>query len=208
MFDIKVGFLSLNGKMLVKNNFKVGDLMILYIVEDTLHCVYKGNLISAKFSSLEKGYIIDKDLFILEFNKLLKNKKVKTKIFGEDITFVNNGYFTIGELFFIENIFNELGFIKVEFLDIRELLPVMDVIFVEVNNNYMILYLKDILYVNLNYFKDIPMILNVLKSYFSKDIAFLGLNKCIPKMYIKNVNYYYIENYSTYITQSLLKVKK
>ena len=108
----------------------------------------------------------------------------------------------------MENIFNDLGFIKVDFLDIRDLFPDMNVIFVEVNESYLIIYLNDILYLDLTYFKDIPAILNSLKSFFDKDIAFFGLNKSIPNIHTKDVYSYYIENYKNYITQSLLKVKK
>lgn len=187
----------------------MGDLMIVYIVENSFHCVYKNRIISVDLKNcIQKGYIVNKEVFMQEFNKILKKEKIKTKLFGDNITFVNNGYFSIGDLFFLESIFNDLGFIKVDFLDIRELFPDMNVIFVEVNESYIIIYLKDILYLDLTYFKDIPAILNSLKSFFDKDIAFFGLNKSIPNIHIKNVYSYYVENYKNYITQSLLKVKK
>lgn len=187
----------------------MGDLMIVYIVENSFHCVYKNRIISVDLKNcIQKGYIVNKEVFMQEFNKILKKEKIKTKLFGDNITFVNNGYFSIGDLFFLESIFNDLGFIKVDFLDIRELFPDMNVIFVEVNESYIIIYLKDILYLDLTYFKDIPAILNSLKSFFDKDIAFFGLNKSILNIHIKNVYSYYIENYKNYITQSLLKVKK
>lgn len=183
--------------------------MIIYIVEDILFCVYKDRLIKVVLKNcIQKGYIINKEIFVDEFNKMVKKEKIKNKLFGDNITFVNNGYFSMGDLFFIENIFYELGFIKVSFLDIRELLPMMDVTFVEINNTYLVVYLEDILYFDLKYFKDIPKVLEVLKPFFKGSIAFLGLNKCIPKVCINNVSGYYIENYDSYVTQNLLKVKK
>lgn len=182
--------------------------MIIYIVEDILHCVYKGRLISITLKNcIQKGYVMNKDNFIQEFNKMIKKEKIKTKLFGDNITFVNNGYFSKGDLFFIHNIFSELGFVKIDFLNIKEILPLMDVIYVEVNNTYMVIYLDKILYLDLSYFKDIPSIIYILKPFLNKDIAFLGLNKCIPNIHIKNICSYYIENYNIYITQSLLKVK-
>ena len=187
----------------------MGDLMIVYIVENSFHCVYKNRIISVDLKNcIQKGYIVNKEVFMQEFNKMLKKEKIKTKLFGDNITFVNNCYFSTGDLFFLENIFNDLGFIKVDFLDIRDLFPDMNVIFVEVNESYLIIYLNDILYLDLTYFKDIPAILNSLKSFFDKDIAFFGLNKSIPNIHTKDVYSYYIENYKNYITQSLLKVKK
>ena len=196
------------GEKLQKRNL-MGDLMIVYIVESSFHCVYKNRIISVDLKNcIQKGYIVNKEVFMQEFNKMLKKEKIKTKLFGDNITFVNNGYFSIGDLFFLESIFNDLGFIKVDFLDIRDLFPDMNVIFVEVNESYIIIYLKDILYLDLTYFKDIPAILNSLKSFFDKDIAFFFLYKSIPNIHIKSVYSYYIENYKNYITQSLLKVKK
>lgn len=187
----------------------MGDLMIVYIVENSFHCVYKNRIISVDLKNcIQKGYIVNKEVFMQEFNKMLKKEKIKTKLFGDNVTFVNAGYFSIGDLFFLESIFNDLGFIKVDFLDIRDLFPDMNVIFVEVNESYIIIYLNDILYLDLTYFKDIPAILKSLKSFFDKDIAFFGLNKSIPNIHIKDVCSYYIENYKDYITQSLLKVKK
>jgi len=183
--------------------------MIIYIVEDALYCVNNGRLITVVLKNcIQKGFIINKDTFMQEFSKMIKKEKIKSKLFGDNITIVNNGYFSSGDLFFIESIFYDLGFIKVDFLDIKELLPSMDVIYIEVNNTYLVLYLNSILYLDMNYFNDIPKILNLFKSYLDKDIAFFGQNKCIPKIYINDVNTYYIENYKDYITQSLLKVKK
>lgn len=183
--------------------------MIIYIVEDTLHIVYKEKLITTVLKNcIQKGYIFDKEIFIQEFNKIIKKEKIKSKLFGDNITIVNNGYFKVSDLFFLESIFNDLGFIKIEFLNITELLPVMDAIFVEVNNNYLVIYLSDVLYLDMKYFKDIPKIINILSSFFNKNIAFFGLNKCVPSIKVNGVNTYYLENYDKYITQSLLKVKK
>lgn len=184
-------------------------LLIIYIVEDTLYCAYRGKLISAFLKScIQKGFIINKDVFMHEFSAMLKKEKIRNKLFGDNITFVDNGYFSVGDLFFIENIFLDMGFIKVDFLNIRELLPEAKATFVEINNSYLVLYLDKTLYLDLSYFNDIPKVLGLFISYFDNDIALFGVNKCIPKVYINNVNIYYIENYKDYITQSLLKVKK
>lgn len=184
-------------------------ILIIYIVEDTLCCVNNGKLITVILKNcIQKGFIINSEIFILEFNKMMKKEKIKSKLFGDNISFVNNGYFSIGDIYFIESIFKELGFLKVEFLNIRDLLPTMKAIYVEVNNSYMVLYLDDILYFDMAYFNDIPKTLSLFKAYLDKDVAFFGQNKCIPKVSISNVNCYYIENYVNYITQSLLKVKK
>ncbi len=183
--------------------------MIIYIVEDTLYCAYRGKLISVVLKScILKGFIINKEVFMHEFSVMLKKEKIRNKLFGDNITFVDNGYFSVGDLFFIENIFLDMGFIKVDFLNIRELLPEAKATYIEINNSYLVLYLDKTLYLDLSYFNDIPKVLSLFKSYFDKDIALFGVNKCIPKVYINDVDIYYIENYKDYIAQSLLKVKK
>lgn len=184
-------------------------LLIIYIVEDTLYCAYRGKLISVVLKScILKGFIINKEVFMHEFSVMLKKEKIKNKLFGDNITFVDNGYFSVGDLFFIENIFLDMGFIKVDFLNIRELLPEAKATYIEINNSYLVLYLDKTLYLDLSYFNDIPKVLGLFISYFDNDIALFGVNKCIPKVYINDVNIYYIENYKDYITRSLLKVKK
>lgn len=182
--------------------------MIVYIQEDTLHFIYKCKLVSVKCSNcLQEGYIVNKEIFMQEFSKVIKRIKIKNKLFGDNITVINNGYFTVGDLFFIENIFSELGFIKIYFKSIRDLLDRDNVTYVEINNNYIVLYLDKVIYLSIKYFKDIPKILNFLKEFLNKNIVLFGLNKCIPEMSNKNVYIYYMENFKDYITQSLLKVE-
>jgi len=182
--------------------------MIIYIVEDTIHLIYKKKLITAKFKNcIQKGYIVDREIFMQEFMKLVKKEKIKNKLFGDSITVVNNGYFTKGDLFFLESVFSELGYIKVIFMDIRELLPMDDAIYIEINNSYLVFYLDDVIYLDLNYFKDIPKIIEYFKGFLNKNIVLFGINKCITKVHLNNMQIYYVENYEYYITQSLLKVK-
>ena len=69
---------------------------------------------------------------------MLKKEKIRNKLFGDNITFVDSGYFSVGDLFFIENIFLDMGFIKVDFLNIRELLPEAKATYIEINNSYLV----------------------------------------------------------------------
>ena len=57
----------------------MGDLMIVYIVENSFHCVYKNRIISVDLKNcIQKGYIVNKEVFMQEFNKMLKKEKIKT----------------------------------------------------------------------------------------------------------------------------------
>ncbi|MDE5539476.1 MAG: hypothetical protein K2J20_03210, partial [Bacilli bacterium] len=61
---------------------------------------------------------------------------------------------------------------------------------------------------DLDYFKDIPYVLNYFQSYYKEDIILFGKNKNIPNIKVKDKNVYYFENYQDCITDSLLKVNK
>ena len=52
------------GEKLQKRNL-MGDLMIVYIVESSFHCVYKNRIISVDLKNcIQKGYIVNKEVFI------------------------------------------------------------------------------------------------------------------------------------------------
>ena len=66
-------------------------ILIIYIVEDTLCCVNNGRLITVILKNcIQKGFIINSEIFILEFNKMMKKEKIKSKLFGDNISFVKD----------------------------------------------------------------------------------------------------------------------
>lgn len=181
--------------------------MIIYIVDNILNIIYKGKVISKTFKdSVSKGYVINRELFIRDFSLILKKEKIKSKLLSDKIIIVNNAFYRNSDLFMLEHIFNELGYVKIQFWDIRELLK-KDYNYIEINNTYMVLYLEKAIYLDLDYFKDIPKIIDYFKDYLSKDIIVFGGYKYLLDL-VKNRNFYYFENYKSYITDSLLKVNK
>ncbi len=183
--------------------------MVLFLVDEVLNIIYKGKAFSLKLKDIIlEGNIIDRVKFMEEFAKFLKREKVKGKLFGDNITVVKNASYNNRDLYFIESIFLELGFNKVEFMDILSLLPEREGTFIEINNGYMVLYLNSPLLVDLKYIKDIPRVLNYFKEYFKGDVILFGTNQNIPSVMQPNINLYYLENFNSYITDSLLKVKK
>ena len=179
--------------------------IIIYIRDNELIIIYKKKTIIKDFKSIKKGYIIDKDLFINEFLNVLKKEKIKNKLFGDKIKIVKNIYFKEADLFFIEFIFNELGFLKITYIDIRKFLLDQTATYIEINKDYMVLYLKDGLYLNLSLFKDIPQIITYFKELIRKRIILFGSNKYIPQIKINNKDVYFIDTSKTFILDNLKK---
>ena len=165
--------------------------MIIYLCDDELFIIDKKRIINNKLNSICKGLIVNKEMFINEFLKIVKKEKIKLKLLNNSIKIVNNTYFHSSDLFYIENIFNELGFEKIEFLDIKELLS-DDVTYLEINNTYL----------------DIPRILDYFAKILKNKIILFGQNKIIPLIKVNNKEVFYIDNYQKFIPESLLKVEK
>lgn len=181
--------------------------IIVFLVDDTLNIVYNSKVINKKLKDIIfKGRIVDRLKFMEEFSKIIKNEKIKTKLFGDNIYFVRNTYFNEMDIFYLDNLFMEIGFNKVIYIDIRELLPDMEASFIEINNTYMVV-LDSGLFLDLDYFKDIPGIIKYLTKDITRDIVFFGVNKSLPKI-VEDLNLYYLDDYANYIIERLLKVKK
>ena len=180
--------------------------MFIFLSDNEIFIINKQKIINNKLKSISKGYIINKDEFINEFGKLLKKEKIKLKILASNIKIIKNSYFKKADLFYFENIFNELGFGKIEFLDIKELFN-KEATYIEINNTYLVI--NDLgLYLDLNYYKDIPRIIEYFADLLNDKIILYGLNKIIPLIKLKNKEVFYVDNYLKFIPDSLLKVNK
>lgn len=183
--------------------------IIVFLVDNILNIVYNSKVINIKMDGiLYKGRIVDRLKFMEEFNKILKKEKIKTRLFGDNIYVVKNMYFREMDIFYLDNIFMEMGFNKVIYVDIRKLMPDMNATFIEINDTYMVIDKDEGLFLDLDFFKDIPKIINYLQEYIEGDIVLFGVNKIIPKLRIEGINLYYLDDYAGYITNCLLKVKK
>lgn len=183
--------------------------MRIFFVDDLLNIIYKDKVFELKLKgTLEKGNVLKRTEFMEEFGKFLKKEKIKSKLFGDNIVIVKNAFYNNRDLYFLENIFLEMGFNKVIFLEIEKLLPDRKATFIEINNNYLILYLDKPILVDLEFIKDIPVVIKYFSTFFKNDIVLFGTNQYIPNIKISNLDIYYLENYNSYIKDSLLKVKK
>lgn len=183
--------------------------ILVFIVDDVLNIVYNYKVINKKMPDIiNKGYILDRETFMKEFENTLKKEKVKSKFLGNNITIVKDAFYNSYDLYYFESLFHDLGFLKVNFLNIDLLFSNEDATFIEVNNSYMVLNLDKGIYLDLEYFNDIPKIIDYFSPFLKDSIILFGLNNYIPKIHIKNKKVYYYDNYQNYISESLLKVKK
>lgn len=182
--------------------------LMVFMVDKSVNILYKNRIICEKLSSVNKGMVTNRLLFIEEFVRILKKEKIKTKMFGEDIVIVKNSFFEVSDMFFLENIFTELGFIKVLFKDIKDLMPKDEASYIEINESYMVINFDKGLFFDLDYFKDIPKVLEYFKNDFKNEIVLFGVNKFIPKIKVKGLDLYYFDDFREHIVNSLLKAKK
>ena len=180
--------------------------MIIYIRDNELNIINKNKLIKSNFKSISDGYIISKELFSNEFLNILKKNKIKNKLFGDKIEVIKNVYYTPSDLFMIEVIFNDLGFTKVEFINIREVLD--NNLYVEINKNYLVFYFKEGIYLSLKYFKDIPLLFNYFKNELTRPLILFGTNKNIKEIKWAGGDVYYIDSLDNYMIDRLLKFRK
>ncbi len=181
--------------------------MIIYIVDNKINIIYKNKIISKEFESVQDGYIIHKDKFMSEFLNIQKKEKIRSKLLGDKIDIIKESFYTVSDITFIESIFFDLGFVKVNFRDIKDFFD-REATYIEVNKNYLVINLDKGLYLDLNYYKDIPKIIEYFKEFMFRDIIFFGTNKIIANIRIKGFNVYFMDDSVTYITDCLLKVKK
>ncbi len=181
--------------------------LIVYFCDDLINIVYNKEVIVKKFKSLEDGFIKDRSLFMEEFLEMLKTEKIKSKLFGEQIYVVREPYFYNAHIYFLDNLFMDIGFIKVKYLNIKDLFLDYGT-YIGIFKNYMIMYLERPIVLDLKYFGKLEDNINYFKDYLQDSVILFGSNELIKDIKSDLVMIYFIDNYQNYITQSLLKVKK
>lgn len=183
--------------------------MIVFLVDDYLNVVYKDRVINYRLKDIiDMGLVVDKDGFIKSFMDILKKEKIKGKLFGDNIKIVKNSYYRESDVFFLDHLFLEIGFAKVEFIDISSLFFRSDTTYLEINDKYMVINLDKGLIVEFKYVKDIPKVIDYFSDSFKSWVVLFGNNSNIPLIKSKSRELFYFDNYKNYIAESLLKVKK
>lgn len=175
----------------------------VYLVDNTLELIYQNKLNSYKLTNIiNQGRIIDADKFKEEFTNILKKLKIKSGLFGDKITCIQESFYTHADIFYLNHIFEDLGFIKVEHLDIKNFF-LQNYIYVEINQDYAVINLEDAIFINLQLLPDIMPILNILQ--IKENIILFGKNKVIPNLQNKDLNIYYLDNYVNFISDTIIK---
>lgn len=181
--------------------------LVVYFCDDTIEIIYNKKVIKKRLESIYQGMVVDRTKFMESFSKILKNAKIRSKLFGDKIYVVKNVYFQPSDLYYLESIFADLGFIKTIFLDIRDYFN-EDYDYIGIFKDYIVFYLDKPVLLDLNYFKDLPKLIEFFAVYYHKYVILFGTNENIPYIHSDKIKIYYIDHYQDYITQSLLKVKK
>lgn len=181
--------------------------LIIYFCDNTLYIVHNMKIIEKKMDSIYQGLVVDRTKFIESFMQILKKEKIKTKLFGDKIYIVKDVYFNERDMFYLENIFLELGFVQVLFMDIKDLF-LSDYTYIGIFKDYMVFYLDKPVFLDLYYFKDFPKLISYFQEYYESYVVLFGTNENIPEINQSLINIYYIDNYKDFIVKSLLKVKK
>ena len=175
--------------------------MIIYFVDKTINVINNQKTINEEFKSLDKGIIEDKDLFLIEFKDLIKKNKIRSKLLNDNIKIINT-YYNKRDLFYLESIFTELGFYKVEFEDIRKLFTYIDATYIEINNTYATIYLNNKMIIDIKYALDI---INIFKNELKENIVLFGTNKLISDIKMKNKNIYFLDDCNDFIIKKFIK---
>lgn len=181
--------------------------LIVYFCDNCLHLIYNKKVIVKSLDSINQGLVVDRTSFMDSFLSILKKEKIKSKLFGDKIYVVKDVYFNNRDVYFLDNMFMELGFIKVVYLDIRDFFET-DYSYIGIFKDYIVFYLDSPIILSLEYFNDFPKLIDYFKDYYKKYIVLFGSNTNIPLIHSNLVSIYYIDQFQSYITKSLLKVKK
>ncbi len=181
--------------------------LIVYFCDDYIHIVNHHQIIHKKLDSIQKGLVVDRTKFMESFLSILKKEKIKSKLFGDKIYIVKDVYFKPSDLFYLESIFSELGFIKIVYIDICDLFC-KDYTYIGIFQDYIVFYLEKPLIFDLCYVEDISKLIDDLQEYYLDYVVLFGTNLRIPEIKSDSIHLYYIDHYTDYITESLLKVKK
>lgn len=176
--------------------------MILYIIDDIVNLIYKKRVIKEKFKSVSKGYITNKEKFMEEFLNLVNKEKIKNKFLGNKIEIIDNSYFKFSDKYLIENIFIELGFIKIVFKNIKDYFN-KNRTYIEINNTYMVINLDMGIYLDLEYFK-VEEVIKYFENVVDNDLILFGVNGKIANLDFNSRRVYYLQNKENYIIDCLL----
>lgn len=142
------------------------NLLTIQFTENGLIILNKKKLIKYKLKSINNYFITNKELFIEEISNIIETNKINNNLLTDNIKIIVDSTYSELYLSNLKEIFKELSFNKVDFINIIDILPPSNnVIFIDVSNNSIKIIHKDIVYQsNVNFSKYIQILSIYLKN--------------------------------------------
>lgn len=143
----------------------------IQFVQNGILFINKRDLIFKKLNSVDNYKIINKSQFIEEFSVIINKYKFNNKFLTDNMNIIVDKSFNDFEKEIISNIFKELSFNKIDFIDLTSLLKIKNTeIILDISKNYLKIYLNNQIIETKVYFsKYTPIIILYLKSLIYKN---------------------------------------
>lgn len=162
----------------------------LYIqfIENGLIIFYKDKLSEYILKSVDNYQVINKSIFIEEINKIIQTNKINQNIITDNLYIIVDSTLTNFYLSNLEQLFKELSFNKIEYINILDLINITDeelIVDISTSNIKTITKTKSLSF-NIDNLKYqtilIIMLKSILKNYTIKTIYVYGNHPFINKI--------------------------
>lgn len=188
--------------------------IILQFIQNGILLLNNNDIQEYEFKSVDNYKIINKDQFISETTQVLKDTKINNSLLTDNINIIVDNTYSVIEKENITNIFIELSFNKITFLELTKIfnLKKQELLIDLSTNNIKIYYMNEVIdqKVYFNKYTQILSILlkNIIEIHSIKTIKLFG-NKCNNKNIISLVEKYsnaevYIYSHSNQVPIMLL----
>ncbi len=167
----------------------------LQFIQNGILLLNNNDIQEYKFKSVDNYKIINKDQFISETTQVLKDTKINNSLLTDNINIIVDNTYSVIEKENITNIFTELSFNKITYLELTKLfnLKKQELLIDLSTNNIKIYYMNEVIdqKVYFNKYTQILSILlkNIIEIHSIKTIKLFG-NKCNNKNIISLVEKY------------------
>lgn len=161
--------------------------LTIQMVQNGLLILKNNNIISNQLKSVANYKVINKELFIQEFEHILKTNKINNNILTDNIKIIIDATYSEIEKEDLSTIFKELSFNKIEFIDLLTLFILDSTeLLIDISNNSIKIYFDNEIILSNIYFYKYKAILklylkNIKDKYNIKCIKLFGNYKFTNK---------------------------
>lgn len=184
----------------------------IQFIQNGIMLLKDNKIIEYQLSGVDNYKIINKDKFIQQISKILKKSQINNSFLTDNINIIIDNTYSVLEKENITNIFIELSFNKITFIDLTKLfnLKKHELLIDISTNNIKIYYMNEVLdqKVYFNKYNQILSILikNIIKFHNIKTIKLFG-NKCNNKTLINLIEKYSSAEVYIYSYPNLVPIK-